>query len=147
MIAIAHHDARRFIIPNALAAAAFALALVNAAVSEPHFMAQAIGTVLTRGLIASAAFLALQWGYRWQRGREGIGTGDIKLAGIAAVWLDWIPLAVAIELAVVAAIATYIVRQRYRMRPLRASSAVPFGLYLAPAIWVGWLLQATVLGL
>jgi leader peptidase (prepilin peptidase)/N-methyltransferase len=29
---------------------------------------------------------------------------------------------------------------------MRATARLPFGLFLAPAIWLGWLLQATLFG-
>jgi leader peptidase (prepilin peptidase)/N-methyltransferase len=76
---------------------------------------------------------------------EGIGLGDVKLAAAAGVWLDWLPLAVAVEMAVLAALAGYMLRQIIKRRPLRATGALPFGLYLAPSIWLGWLLQSTLL--
>jgi leader peptidase (prepilin peptidase)/N-methyltransferase len=145
MLAIARHDARHLIIPNHLAAAAFVLGLASAATAEPLFVVPAIGDALLRAAIASATFLAIKLGYRWWRGLEGIGMGDVKLAAIAGAWLDWLPLAVAIELAVLAALAGYMLRQIVKRRPLRSTSALPFGLYLAPSIWLGWLLQWTSL--
>jgi prepilin signal peptidase PulO-like enzyme (type II secretory pathway) len=39
----------------------------------------------------------------------------------------------------------HLVRMTLRRRRLRAASALPFGLYLAPAIWVAWFVQAVVL--
>jgi leader peptidase (prepilin peptidase)/N-methyltransferase len=145
MLVIARHDARHFIIPNAFAAAAFALAIVHAAVSEPGMMAQAIGLALLRAAALAGAFLALKLGYRSLRGREGLGMGDVKLAGIAGAWLDWLTMLVAIDIAVVAALGSYLVRQHVKQRPLRRGSALPFGLFLAPAIWIGWLLETTQL--
>ncbi len=145
MLAIARHDARHLIIPNHFAAAAFVLALASAAAMEPQFMLAAIGGALLRAALASAAFLAIKLGYRWWRGLEGIGMGDVKLAAVAGAWLDWLPLAVAIELAVLSALAGYLLRQIIKGRALRATSVLPLGLYLAPSIWLGWLLQWTLL--
>ena len=48
--------------------------------------------------------------YRRIRGRDGIGLGDVKLAGVAGVWLDWWVLPVAIEIAALAALAVYAMR-------------------------------------
>jgi leader peptidase (prepilin peptidase)/N-methyltransferase len=75
------------------------------------------------------------------RGREGLGMGDVKLAGVAGAWLDWFAILIAVELAVLAALGVHLVRLAIRRRPLRAAGALPFGLYLAPAIWVAWLVQ------
>ena len=58
---------------------------------------------------------------------------------------DRMPAGKLVELAVLAALASYMLRQIVKRRPLRATSALPFGLYLAPSIWLGWLLQWTLL--
>lgn len=64
----------------------------------------------------------------------------MKLAGVAGVWLDWQALAIAIEVAAFAALATYILRQLIFREPLTARARLPFGVFLAPAIWLCWLL-------
>ena len=45
------------------------------------------------------AFFAFRAGYRRFRGIEGIGLGDVKLAAVAGVWLDWVDLPVAVDIA------------------------------------------------
>ncbi len=145
MGAIALYDARRFIIPNALNAAAFGLALAHAVALDPGAGSEQIVLALVRAAAAAGAFLALKLGYRWLRGREGLGMGDVKLAGVAGAWLDWFAIVVAVELAVLAALAFHLARIVVRKRPLRAAGALPFGLYLAPAIWVAWFVQ-TLMG-
>ena len=145
MCAIALHDARHFLIPNWLSAAAFVLAIAHAVALDPHGPLPQIGMALVRAGVSGGLFLALKLGYRAWRGHEGIGMGDVKLAAVAGAWLDWFAIAVAIEIAVVAALGAYLVRHHVGNRPMRATHALPFGLYLAPAIWVAWFLQATVL--
>jgi leader peptidase (prepilin peptidase) / N-methyltransferase len=76
------------------------------------------------------------------RGREGIGLGDVKLAGVAGVWLDWSIAPVAIEIAALAALAAYTTRLLYKGRSVRPTNRLPFGLFFAPAIWICWLLQS-----
>jgi leader peptidase (prepilin peptidase) / N-methyltransferase len=96
--------------------------------------------------VLAAGFLALRVTYHQIRGRQGIGLGDVKLAAVAGAWLEWttIPIPIAIEIAALAALATIGTRQFARGRPLRATGRLPFGLFLAPAIWLGWLLEATL---
>jgi leader peptidase (prepilin peptidase)/N-methyltransferase len=144
MGAIALYDARYFVIPNTLNAAALALALIHAAVADPQMAVPAVGLALLRGFISAAVFLAIKLAYERLRGRQGVGMGDIKLAGVAGVWLDWIAILIAVELAALAALGTYMIYRFLGRRPLRMSSALPFGLYLAPAIWVGWLLETVL---
>jgi leader peptidase (prepilin peptidase)/N-methyltransferase len=52
---------------------------------------------------------------------------------------------IAVDIAALSALATYLVRQYMLKRPLRRSSLMPFGVFLAPAIWIGWLLALTLL--
>ena len=76
------------------------------------------------------------------RGREGLGLGDVKLAGAAGVWLDWWAMPIAIEIGALAALALYVAGHILGRRRIRATTRLPFGLFLAPAIWIAWLLQA-----
>ena len=143
MIAIAVIDARRFIIPNELTAVALALGFLNAAMQDSGLVLELLAVAALRGAVMVIAFLSLRVLYRRIRGHDGIGLGDVKLAGVAGVWLDWWVLPVAIEIAALAAIAVYAVRFLYGRRPsARLKAKLPFGLFLAPAIWVGWLLEA-----
>ena len=64
-----------------------------------------------------------------------------RLAAAAGVWLSLPMLPVAIEIAAITALAAYVLRQGSRRRVLRAASRVPFGAFLAPAIWFGWVLD------
>ena len=145
MGAIALYDARHFIIPNVFSAAALVLALAHAAVLDPGAAAEGVVLALARGAAAGGVFLAIKLGYRALRGREGIGMGDVKLAVVAGAWLDWFAILVAVELAVLAALGAHLLRMALRRRRLRAASALPFGLYLAPAIWVAWFVQTVVM--
>ncbi len=45
------------------------------------------------------------------------------------------------ELAALSALAAYALRSLIRRTPMRASAAMPFGLFLAPSIWLAWLAE------
>jgi leader peptidase (prepilin peptidase)/N-methyltransferase len=141
VLAIAVIDARLFIIPDELTIAGFALALVNAAVISPFDRWEAVGVALLRGAVLALLFFALRTGYRRLRGREGIGLGDVKLAGVAGAWLSLIAIPIAVEIAALAAIAVFCVRHYAAGKPLDTALKFPFGLFFAPAIWIGWLLD------
>jgi len=143
-LAIAVIDARWFIIPNELTIAGFALALVNAAVTAPDGMVEAIGMAVLRGAVLALLFFGLRAGYRRLRGREGIGLGDVKLAGVAGAWLSLAAIPIAVEIAALAALAVFCVRHYAAGQPLDTALKFPFGLFLAPAIWIGWLLDTTL---
>jgi len=145
MVAIAGVDARRFIIPDELTATALALGLVYAVIGETDELVQALAWSALRGAVPALAFLGVRAVYGRLRGREGIGLGDVKLAGVAGVWLDWSIIPIAIEIAAVAALGAYMIRHLYFGRAVRPTTRLPFGLFLAPAIWIGWILEATLL--
>lgn len=144
-IAIAVIDARWFIIPNELSATAFVLALVYAFVNEADALV-GVGFAVLRGAVLALLFYGLREAYRRLRGREGIGLGDVKLAGVAGAWLGWLAMPIAIEIATLAAIAVFAVRHYAMGRPLNAALKFPFGLFLAPSIWLGWLIEVMLFG-
>jgi leader peptidase (prepilin peptidase) / N-methyltransferase len=139
MIAIAAVDARRFIIPDQLSAAALALGFVNAAIGRPDGIAEALTIAALRAGVVAAVFFGLWAIYRQLRGREGIGLGDVKLAGVAGAWLDWPSIPIAVEIAALAALAVCLVRWLALGRAINATTRLPFGAFLAPAIWIAWL--------
>jgi leader peptidase (prepilin peptidase)/N-methyltransferase len=139
MIGIAAVDARRFIIPDEFSAAAFVLGLVDAALEFPDAPGTAAATAALRGIVTALALFGLWAAYRRLRGREGIGLGDVKLAGVAGAWLDWPSIPLAFELAALAALTALLARRLVSGRSIRATTRLPFGLFLAPAIWAAWL--------
>jgi leader peptidase (prepilin peptidase) / N-methyltransferase len=138
MLAVAIVDGRYFIIPNALTIATLALGLLYAALTGGWL---GIAAGLLRGAVLAFAFLVLRAGYQWFRDRTGIGLGDVKLAGAGGVWLGWVMLPVAVEIAALAALAAYALRW-LAGQPVQRLTRVPFGLFFAPAIWLAWLIEA-----
>jgi leader peptidase (prepilin peptidase)/N-methyltransferase len=150
MLAIAAVDARRFIIPDSLNAAGFALGLVYALaqgmwIEGEGGVAELLMLAALRAGALALIFFALRLAYARARGREGLGLGDVKLAAVAGVWLDWSAMPVAIEIAALSALAVYAGRYFVRGRPLKATTRLPFGLFFGPSIWVAWLIEMTVL--
>lgn len=141
MLAIAIFDWRQFTIPDELSALSLLLGLVAAAFEQWPDAAPAMLVALARGAAMTALFFAFRLAYRWLRHREGIGLGDVKLAGVAGVWLEWTSLPIAVDIAAVSALGLVV------LRSLRARAApdplarLPFGAFLAPAIWLSWLIE------
>lgn len=142
MIAIAVVDSDRYIIPNEFTGAATALALLRAGFVGTEADWRAVLWAAMRAAAVAAPLLGLMIGYRRWRGRDGLGFGDVKLAAVAGAWLGFATVFAVIELAALAAIGAYVLRGALRKRPLRATAFLPFGLFLAPAIWIGWLIEA-----
>lgn len=140
MIVIAAIDARHFVIPDRLVLTGLLLGLFSAAIDQSAPTLAPVEPLL-RGVALALAFLTCRIAYRRLRRREGIGLGDVKLAAVAGVWLSWEGAAIAIDIATLSALAAVLVRAAGGRR-ISASTAIPFGLFFAPAIWVAWLLSA-----
>jgi len=141
MLAIAVIDARHLIIPDALNAAGLTLGLAQAVILGGQAGWTALAEASLRAAVLATLFLILRNGYARLRGRDGIGLGDVKLAAVAGAWLDWAVMPIAIEIAAVSALGAYAIHHVLRRRAIRANARLPFGLFFAPAIWIGWLLQ------
>jgi leader peptidase (prepilin peptidase)/N-methyltransferase len=139
MLAIAAYDARHYLIPNELTGAAFALALLRAAAFVPDIGIEALLWPLARAAAVALPLLLLMALYRRWRGRDGLGLGDVKLAAVCGAWVDLATVVAVIELAALAAIAAYLANAALRRQRVRGTAFLPFGLFLAPAIWIGWL--------
>ena len=137
-LAIAVVDRRRLIIPDELNALAFAAGLAAAGLKTQASPGAAILNALLRAALMFAAFFAFRAAYRRLRGIEGMGLGDVKLAAVAGVWLDWVDLPIAIDIAAVAALGAVLI-ERLKGNRLDPRTKLPFGAFLAPAIWLCWL--------
>lgn len=146
MIAIAAIDARHFVIPDPLVLAGLLLGVVAASIDRSLPPLPALAGALLRGIALAMAFFAFRAAYRRLRGREGIGLGDVKLAGVAGVWLSWMAVAIAIDIAAVSALAV-VLTAALRGQRVTGVTAVPFGLFFAPAIWLAWLFEVMSLRL
>lgn len=144
MLTIAVIDARHFIIPDWLNAAGLALGLAQPVILSGQAAWSSLGDASLRAAVLATLFLILRNGYAWLRGRDGIGLGDVKLAAVAGAWLDWAVMPIAIEIAAVSALGAYAILHGLRQGAMRANARLPFGLFFAPAIWIGWLLQMTL---
>jgi len=96
------------------------------------------GMALLAALIGTGSLFLLARGYRALRGRDGLGAGDIKMmAGLAAMSgpfaIPWITL-----LAAAAALGVAVLRAA----PVRATTDVPLGCYLACAGGLVWLIKS-----
>jgi leader peptidase (prepilin peptidase)/N-methyltransferase len=141
MLTIAFIDARHFIIPDTLNAVGFGLALLHAIAQEPEAMLWAVSHALMRGAALALVFWIIREVYMRVRGRDGLGLGDVKLAGVAGAWLDWLMMPIVIETAALAALSVYMLRYYFLAHSISATTRLPLGLFFAPAIWVCWILE------
>jgi leader peptidase (prepilin peptidase)/N-methyltransferase len=119
--------------------------------------AAGLGTVWPRGgaalldhALGSAAglliFLAISYIYQRLRDREGLGIGDAKLLAAGGAWVAWQGLASVVLIASAVALAVTIIQATRGGVRIQATTRIPFGLYLGPAIWLVWLVGPINLG-
>jgi leader peptidase (prepilin peptidase) / N-methyltransferase len=141
MLAIAVIDHRQMIIPDELNALAFIAGLVAAGIGTEAAPTVAILQAIVRASLMFALFFAFRAGYRTLRGLDGMGLGDVKLAAVAGVWLDWAFLPIAVEIAALSALAVALYA-RIRCDGFDPKARLPFGAFFAPAVWICWVLTA-----
>ncbi len=82
---------------------------------------------------AAGALLLVRWLYWLLRRREGMGLGDVKLAGMLGAWLGIAGVALSLALGVLLAALVGLVLLR---RGLTGSARLPFGSFLCAAAFI-----------
>jgi leader peptidase (prepilin peptidase)/N-methyltransferase len=135
MLAGADVDARAYLLPDTITFSTLGCGLLAALALDPSSPWDAVSGALARAALTAGALAALRIGYLRLRGKEGIGLGDVKLAGGVGAWLPLGDIAVCFALAAGAALLYVFVRHRLG-DPLRKTSRIPFGAFLCPSLWL-----------
>lgn len=134
LLALGWIDLRCWLLPDVLTLPLVLAGLAAAAWLEPEAL-----TGCAAGAALGYLFLrAVAWSYRRLRGRDGLGQGDAKLLAAAGAWLGAAALPEVILIAALAALAAALCLRLAGVR-LDARSALPFGPFLAIALWLLWL--------
>jgi len=137
LLALALLDIRHFWLPNRLTLPLAILALMSGLAGVgPHIVDRLIG-----GAIGYALFAAIRYGYRWLRGREGMGGGDAKLFGAIGLWLGWYMLPIVLLGATLAGLA-FAVALTAAGKSMSRDTRLPFGPFLALSAWLVWVAVA-----
>jgi leader peptidase (prepilin peptidase)/N-methyltransferase len=139
---IASVDLEEQIIPDLANAAVAVLGLALIAIEAPvaGWPAEYIDALL-RAAVAGGLLYLVRFTFEYFADREGLGLGDVKLMAAGATLLSWASLPYSLVLAAIAAIGVVLLRSvRQRMRIDRATE-IPFGAFLAPAIWAAFLVD------
>jgi len=135
LLVLAVMDARDFWLPDPLVAALALVAAVGAWIAPP-----ALGERLAGGVGGFAVLWLIGAGYRWWRGREGLGGGDPKLFGAIGLALGWRMLPAVLLVAGLVGIG-WVLLHKLRGRAVAADDALPLGTLLAIAAYPAWLLM------
>jgi leader peptidase (prepilin peptidase)/N-methyltransferase len=139
LLALGWIDLRRWVLPDLLTLPLIAAGLLAATLFDRS-------TLFDRALAAAFGYLALRGvaaAYRAARGQEGLGRGDAKLLGAGGAWVGVGAVPQVILAAALLALVAVGALRLFGTR-LHARSAVPFGPFLALAIWVIWLYGAVL---
>jgi prepilin signal peptidase PulO-like enzyme (type II secretory pathway) len=129
LLSIALLDLRAGLVHAGLAAPLALIGLIRGALTGA-LPAAVIGAVLGYVLC-----VAVENGFRFFRGREGIGRGDAWVLGGVGAWVGPGGLGPLLTLAAGGALLAVLVRDR----GLNRTSALPFAPALAAAAWVIWI--------
>lgn len=135
LLALAWIDARAWRLPDALT-----LPLVLAGLAQAALLAPEAAT--DRALAAAFGYLSfrlLGLAYRRLRGREGLGMGDAKLLAAGGAWLGTAALPWVVAGAGVLGLAAAGCAALAGAR-IGGATRLPFGPFLAAAIWSVWLI-------
>lgn len=140
LLALAWIDLRDWLLPDALTLPLIVIGLVVATIFDPE-------ALVDRAAAAALGYLSLRLIselYQRLRHREGLGQGDAKLLAAGGAWLGVAALPQVILLSAIAALVVAGGLRVVGVR-MRAHSALPFGPFLAAAIWALWLFGPTQL--
>jgi leader peptidase (prepilin peptidase)/N-methyltransferase len=135
MIAGAEVDARTFLLPDTVTLGALASGLLAAFALDPIDPVRAAGEAALRAAVTAAILFGMRWAYARLRGREGLGLGDIKLAAGIGAWLSLGAIPICFAFAACGALALVLLA-RLCGRPMNASTKLPLGAFLCPALWL-----------
>ncbi len=139
MLLITVIDSRVMLIPDALSLPAIPAGFAAAHFVEQKDVAAVFADNGVAALVAAGALLALRVIYRRVRGMEGLGLGDVKLAGAAGAWTGLEMLPLACLLATCGALAAVMIKSLTSTDKPDMKTAVPFGSFIAPAIAIIWI--------
>lgn len=140
MLAIAAIDAEHFIIPDILSLPAIpaGLLIAHGFGSGSTFGGEAVLTNLGAAALGASALYGVRELYRRWRRREGLGFGDVKLAGAAGAWTGYEGLGHVLLLSCGLAFLYVLLTNARNLRAIEGSTAIPFGVFLGPSIWLVW---------
>ena len=139
LLTLAWIDVRCWLLPDSLTLPLIIAGLAAAAAFDPEGLTD-------RAFGAAAGYLGLRMValiYRALRGRDGLGGGDAKLLAAAGAWVGLRALPQVVLLAALAGLLAAACLRLFGIR-LGAQSAIPFGPFLALAIWLLWLMPALI---
>ena len=133
LAAICAIDARYGIIPDSLVATLAVGGLLQTWLTGQVGLSERVFEAVAM-LTAAALFRA---SYRWIRGFDGLGLGDVKFAAAAALWIGIQSVPVLLLMAVASAAVSLLI-MRAEGHDMHGQQAISFGPHLAVGLWLTW---------
>lgn len=132
LLCLSYCDLRWYLLPNFLT---YSVALFGISCGQFLDPQLSFETRLVSGFVALIFFYGLQFIYRFWRGVEGLGGGDIKLFAGLGCWFDcqWLPLL--LVLACLFALCHYLL-MLFLVENAISINVLPFGIDLCSAAWL-----------
>lgn len=140
LAAVCAIDARFGIIPDALVAALAAGGLAAVLLEDPANAPQR----MLEAAIAGAALGVFRFCYRWLRGYDGMGFGDVKFLAAGTLWVGLTAVPLVVLIAVASALASIVLLKLQRQQ-VGGTSAIAFGPHLAVGLWLAWIVAPSAL--
>lgn len=135
LLVLALMDIRYLVLADIIVLPVLAVGIATSfAISEDQGLASLAGAALGGG-----ASLAVRDFYRWLRGREGLGLGDVKLLAASGAWVGWTGLPSVVFIASVVALVVVLPIAWATRNRRTGESRVPFGAFIALGLWIVWL--------
>jgi|GEM_PF-1218408 len=131
-------DLRRFTIADGAVTSLGALALaLRCGAGDPALL------IVLDVALSGGVLLVFREVYFRRRGFDGLGLGDVKLAAaggllVGASAFAWVLLGASVAALAAIAVAAFVRRQS---TPLGAMQKIAFGAFLAPALYIVWVVQ------
>jgi len=135
MIAGADVDARTFLLPNLITFGALFGGIVAAPLLDTTQSGEAAVQAAARAGCVAGALALFRAGYGWIRKTEGLGLGDVKLAGAIGAWLPLEAIPLCFSIATGGALVTVLLARLSGQTVMR-TTRIPFGAFLCPALWI-----------
>jgi leader peptidase (prepilin peptidase)/N-methyltransferase len=134
LVVLSAIDVATLRLPDALTYPLALLGLLKTLVFDPdRLLESGVGVMVGYGGIA-----LISLGYRYARGRDGIGLGDAKLLAAAGAWVGVEALPTVLLIASLSGVLFASIL-KLRGMTLAAETRVAFGPFLALSFWLVWL--------
>ncbi|MDA8708637.1 A24 family peptidase [Hellea sp.] len=128
-------DIKSFRLPNKFTFPLMGLGLLEGAIAG-QLRDRLIGLV-----VGYCAFLAIEYGFKALRGKDGLGRGDAKLLAAGGAWCGWMGLPFIVLIASGAGLAAALSPS---VRKSADAERIAFGPFLALGIFMVWVANAYI---